>query len=69
MVEVPAGGHPPGARQRTQLAEANRDGAFSPVDERGRAISGELTVSSWSWIYVAIAVVVLAGIVGFVLAR
>ena len=66
-----AGGHPPSAQQRqwTQQAEANPSGAFSPVDERGRTISGELTTSSWFWIYVAIAAVVLIGIVGFVLAR
>lgn len=64
-----AGGHPSNAQQRMQQAETNCSDAFSPVDERGRTISGELTVSSWFWIYVAIAVVVLAGIVGFVLAR
>lgn len=64
-----AGGYPSSDQQRSQQAAANRGDAFSPVDERGRTISGELTSSSWFWIYVAIAVVVLIGIVGFVLGR
>ncbi|MDY0885107.1 hypothetical protein ACFPL7_12540 [Dongia soli] len=65
-----AGGHPPSAEQRLQAqrAEKNRSAASS-FDERGRTISGELTVSTWFWLYVAIAVIVLIGLAGFVLVR
>lgn len=66
-----AAGTSPGRLEmkKAQKAEIRPDAPASPVDERGRTISGELTTTSWFWIYVAIAVLVVIGIVAFLIAR